>query len=96
MPKQTGDKKYKRILLKLSGEALTGKEGFGIDPRVLDQMALLITNGDPEAAAELAMQDPHFYNTVLKSFITPWTNPTRCQSTIMSAVRRTTSANSST
>jgi uridylate kinase len=42
MPKQTGDKKYKRILLKLSGEALTGKEGFGIDPRVLDQMALEI------------------------------------------------------
>jgi uridylate kinase len=42
MPKQSGDKKYKRILLKLSGEALTGKEGFGIDPRVLDQMALEI------------------------------------------------------
>ena len=28
----TGDKKYKRILLKLSGEALTGSEKFGIDP----------------------------------------------------------------
>ena len=35
-----GDKKYKRILLKLSGEALTGNESFGIDPRILDQMAL--------------------------------------------------------
>jgi uridylate kinase len=34
------DKKYKRILLKLSGEALTGSEGFGIDPRILDRMAL--------------------------------------------------------
>jgi len=42
MPKQTGDKKYKRILLKLSGEALTGEVGFGIDPRVLDRMALEI------------------------------------------------------
>ena len=42
MPQLTGDKKYKRILLKLSGEALTGKESFGIDPRVLDQMALEI------------------------------------------------------
>jgi len=42
MPKQTGDKKYKRILLKLSGEALTGREGFGIDPAILDQMALEI------------------------------------------------------
>lgn len=30
---------YKRILLKLSGEALQGDEGFGIDPRVLDRMA---------------------------------------------------------
>ena len=36
------DKKYKRILLKLSGEALTGSEGFGIDPRILDRMALEI------------------------------------------------------
>ncbi|AMG30014.1 UMP kinase [Grimontia hollisae] len=30
---------YQRILLKLSGEALQGKEGFGIDPAVLDRMA---------------------------------------------------------
>jgi|TARA_B110000444_G_C18836068_1_gene596024 uridylate kinase len=37
-----GDKKYKRILLKLSGEELMGEEGFGIDPRVLDKMALEI------------------------------------------------------
>ena len=40
MPQATADKKYQRILLKLSGEALTGKEKFGIDPRILDQMAL--------------------------------------------------------
>lgn len=30
---------YQRILLKLSGEALQGKEGFGIDATVLDRMA---------------------------------------------------------
>jgi len=36
------DKKYKRILLKLSGEALVGNEDFGIDPKVLDRMALEI------------------------------------------------------
>ncbi len=42
MPQMSGDKKYKRILLKLSGEALTGSENFGIDPKVLDQMALEI------------------------------------------------------
>lgn len=39
---QTPDKKYKRILLKLSGEELMGSEGFGIDPKVLDKMALEI------------------------------------------------------
>jgi uridylate kinase len=38
----TKDKKYKRILLKLSGEELMGDEGFGIDPKVLDRMALEI------------------------------------------------------
>lgn len=32
--------KYKRVLLKLSGEALMGEENFGIDPKVLDRMAL--------------------------------------------------------
>jgi uridylate kinase len=42
MPKQSADRKYQRILLKLSGEALTGSEGFGIDPKILDQMALEI------------------------------------------------------
>jgi uridylate kinase len=42
MPKLGGDKKYKRILLKLSGEALTGELGFGIDPKILDRMALEI------------------------------------------------------
>ncbi|MFV1873200.1 MAG: UMP kinase [Oleiphilus sp.] len=34
--------KYKRILLKLSGEALMGDENFGIDPKVLNRMALEI------------------------------------------------------
>lgn len=36
------DKKYKRILLKLSGEALMGDADFGIDPKVLDRMAVEI------------------------------------------------------
>ncbi|RUO22542.1 UMP kinase [Aliidiomarina iranensis] len=30
---------YRRVLLKLSGEALMGAEPFGIDPKVLDRMA---------------------------------------------------------
>jgi len=42
MPPAAADKKYKRILLKLSGEALTGSESFGIDPKILDSMALAI------------------------------------------------------
>jgi uridylate kinase len=40
MPQTLGERKYKRILLKLSGEALTGAQSFGIDPKVLDAMAL--------------------------------------------------------
>ena len=42
MPKKSGEKKYQRIMLKLSGEALTGDVEFGIDPSVLDRMALEI------------------------------------------------------
>lgn len=33
---------YQRILLKLSGEALLGEKAFGIDPAVIDRMALEI------------------------------------------------------
>ena len=36
----TQNRKYQRILLKLSGEALTGEADFGIDPKVLDRMAV--------------------------------------------------------
>src|SRR5581483_11504338 len=31
--------KYKRILLKLSGEALMGDQGFGIDPQIVSRIA---------------------------------------------------------
>lgn len=34
-----GGYKYKRVLLKLSGEVLIGEAGYGIDPRVLDSLA---------------------------------------------------------
>jgi uridylate kinase len=39
MPSSAPTKKSKRILLKLSGEALMGEESFGIDPRLLDRLA---------------------------------------------------------
>lgn len=42
MPFTESQPKYNRILLKLSGEALMGEENFGIDPKVLDRMALEI------------------------------------------------------
>jgi len=38
MPKQ--ELTYNGVLLKLSGDALTGKAEFGIDPKVLDRMAV--------------------------------------------------------
>lgn len=31
--------KYNRVLLKLSGEALAGNQGYGIDPKVVDDLA---------------------------------------------------------
>lgn len=39
MPSSAPEKKNKRILLKLSGEALMGAESFGIDPSMLDRIA---------------------------------------------------------
>ncbi|MEG1561911.1 MAG: UMP kinase [Raoultibacter sp.] len=36
------DYKYKRVLLKLSGEALMGDTGYGIDPKVVEDLALQI------------------------------------------------------
>jgi len=42
MPNPDNKSKYQRVLLKLSGEALMGDEAFGIDPKVLDRMALEI------------------------------------------------------
>ena len=42
MPKSKSQPKFNRILLKLSGEALAGGMDFGIDPKVLDGLALEI------------------------------------------------------
>lgn len=39
MPDTPEELKYKRILLKLSGEALMGKAGYGIDPDVIKRIA---------------------------------------------------------
>ena len=33
------DVKYKRVLLKLSGEALAGERGYGIDPETVNSIA---------------------------------------------------------
>lgn len=38
----SGDYKYKRVLLKLSGEALAGDAGYGIDPKVVEDLAVQI------------------------------------------------------
>ncbi len=46
--------KYKRILLKLSGEALMGKQQYGIDPEMLTQYAHEIKN-ITEEGVELAI-----------------------------------------
>ena len=38
MADETAPLRYKRVLLKLSGEALAGERGFGIEPAVVDQL----------------------------------------------------------
>lgn len=41
---ETISPRYSRILLKLSGEALSGNKDMGIDAQVLDQMSLSIAH----------------------------------------------------
>lgn len=48
----------------------------GVPPAksTLRDMELAIQGGRPEEAAELAIQNPNFYNIVLKNWIKPWSN----------------------
>jgi uridylate kinase len=48
------DLAYRRILLKLSGEALMGGEDYGIDPKVLNRLAREVIEAR-EAGAEIAL-----------------------------------------
>lgn len=45
---------YRRVLLKLSGEALMGDEDYGIDPKVLNRLAHEVIEAS-EAGAEIAL-----------------------------------------
>jgi hypothetical protein len=51
----------------------------GVPPSdtVLTQMAADIAGGQTDAAAQLAMANPNFYNVTLKNFVAPWTNRAR-------------------
>jgi uridylate kinase len=46
---------YKRVLLKLSGEALMGPEGFGISPAVLGQIATEVCETVRSTGVEMAL-----------------------------------------
>jgi len=43
MSNSPNELKYRRVLLKLSGEALMGEETYGIDPKVIDRLAAEIS-----------------------------------------------------
>jgi uridylate kinase len=47
--------KYKRVLLKLSGEHLAGDQGFGIDPQVINGLAAQIKHIMSNKSVELAI-----------------------------------------
>jgi uridylate kinase len=49
------DRRYRRVLLKLSGEALMGPEGYGISPPVLAQIAAEIVETHQATGVELAL-----------------------------------------
>ncbi|MEL7310969.1 MAG: hypothetical protein AAFN07_05640 [Pseudomonadota bacterium] len=48
----------------------------GVPPTeaVLSAMEAAIAGGNPESAAQIAMQNDAFYDVTLKNFVTPWTN----------------------
>lgn len=48
----------------------------GVPPTeaVLQQMEAAVSAGDPLSAADIAMDNPNFYNVTLKNFAAPWTN----------------------
>jgi hypothetical protein len=48
----------------------------GVPPTaaVLEQMRVLVAAGDELGAADIAMQNPNFYNVTLKNMSVPWTN----------------------
>ena len=48
----SGNRKFKRVILKLSGEALAGEKGYGIDPKTVDAMMKL----DLPAGVEIEMK----------------------------------------
>jgi uridylate kinase len=54
-PSSSTNKKYKRILLKLSGEALMGRESYGIDPAVVDVVAKEIKEVVDKDGIEIAV-----------------------------------------
>ncbi len=49
------ERKFKRIVLKLSGEALAGDQGFGINPQVVEPLAQEITALSKESDIEIAI-----------------------------------------
>ena len=51
--------KYKRVLLKISGEALAGEKHFGLDFQVLGQVADVIKEDSPRAVRELRNMGIH-------------------------------------
>ena len=48
------DLAYRRVLLKLSGEALTGDEDYGIDPKVISRLAEEVIEAQ-QAGAQIAL-----------------------------------------
>ena len=59
---------YKRVLLKLSGEALMGEQGYGIDPEIVQSIAkdvaagMVLLNSIIAVIVGLIIFTPHITN----------------------------------
>ncbi len=64
----------KRMHDRLAGVPPTAALEGSSSGTLLDLMEQDIVNGDPDAAAYRAIENPSFYNVTLKNFAMPWTN----------------------
>ena len=60
---------YRRVLLKLSGEALMGERSFGIDPAIADQIAQEVAEVKAEVEETYSNTIPKVAELLLRDYV---------------------------